>query len=287
MNVRVEIPAWVTGPGKQRMQDKVVVVSGAGSTGDGIGNGRAAAILMALHGAAVGVLDRDEGAARETQRMVESIGGRAIAVACDATDEQACAEAAAAVTEHYGAVHGLINNVGISGPRGDAVDVDLAAWDAGMRVNVTSMMLMAKATVPAMRAAGGGSIVNVASLSGLLGGYPGLLYPTSKGAVVNMTRAMAAQHGPQGIRANCVAPGKVYTPMMIAEGVDEEMREHRRRQSPLGTEGSAWDIAAAIVYLSSDEARWVTGVILPVDAGASAVQQAGASWPKRDAAPSA
>jgi NAD(P)-dependent dehydrogenase (short-subunit alcohol dehydrogenase family) len=130
-----------------------------------------------------------------------------------------------------------------------------------------------------MEAAGGGAIVNISSLSGLLGGYPGLLYPTSKGAVVNMTRAMAAHHGAAGIRVNCVAPGKVFTPLIEADGVTAEMREHRRKQSVLGTEGTGWDVGLAALFLASDEARWITGVVLPVDAGASATQQAGASWP--------
>jgi len=128
---------------------------------------------------------------------------------------------------------------------------------------------MAKYAIPEMRRQGAGSIVNIASVAGLIGGTPSLLYPTSKGAVVNMTRAMATHHGQEGIRVNCVAPGMVYTPM-VAGRMTPEVREQRRQRSLLQTEGSGWDVGQAVVYLASDEARWVTGVILPVDAGATA-----------------
>jgi NAD(P)-dependent dehydrogenase (short-subunit alcohol dehydrogenase family) len=131
------------------------------------------------------------------------------------------------------------------------------------------MMLMAKYAIPAMRRQGAGTIINIASVAGLLGGTPNLLYPTAKGAVVNMTRAMAAHHGLEGIRVNCVAPGMVYTPM-VAGRMTPEVREERRQRSLLQTEGSGWDVGQAVAYLASDEARWVTGVILPVDAGATA-----------------
>ncbi|WP_265287828.1 SDR family NAD(P)-dependent oxidoreductase [Verminephrobacter eiseniae] len=115
-----------------------------------------------------------------------------------------------------------------------------------------------------------GAIVNVASVAGLIGGHPSLLYPTSKGAVVNMTRAMAAHHGAQGIRVNCVAPGMVHTPMVHARGMSEETREVRRKRSFLQTQGSGWDVGHAIRCLASDESGGVTGAIVPVDAGATA-----------------
>jgi NAD(P)-dependent dehydrogenase (short-subunit alcohol dehydrogenase family) len=132
------------------------------------------------------------------------------------------------------------------------------------------MMLMAKYAIPEMRKVGGGAIVNIASVAGLAGGHPSLLYPTSKGAVVNMTKAMAAHHGAEGIRVNCVAPGMVYTPMVYSRGMSPEMREARRERSLLKTEGTGWDVGNAVLYLVGDEARWVTGVVLPVDAGATA-----------------
>jgi NAD(P)-dependent dehydrogenase (short-subunit alcohol dehydrogenase family) len=161
----------------------------------------------------------------------------------------------------------LVNNVGIGGPQGNAVDLDLEEWDRALRINVSSMMYMARHCIPAMREIGRGAIINVASVAGLMGGHPSLLYPTSKGAVVNMTRAMAAHHGEEGIRVNCVAPGMVHTPLVYARGMSDEKREMRRNRSLLQTEGSGWDVGHAVRDLASDEARWMTGVVLPVDAG--------------------
>jgi NAD(P)-dependent dehydrogenase (short-subunit alcohol dehydrogenase family) len=176
----------------------------------------------------------------------------------------------ASVVQALGGVDVLMNNVGVLGPRGTAVEVDPDDWDRAMAINVTSMVLMAKHCIPHMVEAGGGSIVNVSSLVGLQGGHPDLLYPTSKGAVVQLTRAMAGHHGKDGIRVNCIAPGLLYTPMVTSQGMTPEVREQRRLQSFLQTEGTAWDVAMAAVFLASDEARWITGAILPVDAGASA-----------------
>ena len=162
-----------------------------------------------------------------------------------------------------------MNNVGILGHRGTAVDVDPVAWDEGLFVNLTSMMRMARFRTPYMARARRGLIVNVSSIAGLEGGYPDLLYPTSKGAIVQMTRAMAAQHGADGIRVNALAPGMVYTPM-VAGGMDAETRQARTAQSLLGVEGTAWDVAFAALFLASDDARWITGVVLPVDGGVTA-----------------
>jgi NAD(P)-dependent dehydrogenase (short-subunit alcohol dehydrogenase family) len=255
-----------------RLAEKIAIVTGAGSRGDGIGNGRATAILLARHGAKVALLDTMPDWVEATRRMVAEEGGEAIVVEADVTDSAACAAAVRAATARWGGLDILVNNVGIGGPAGTAVDVDPAAWDEAMRVNVTSMMLMAKHAIPEMRKRGGGAIVNIASVAGLVGGHPSLLYPTSKGAVVNMTRAMAAHHGTEGIRVNCIAPGMVYTPMVYTRGMSPEMRETRRKRSLLQTEGTGWDVGNAVLYLVSEEARWVTGIVLPVDAGATAGQ---------------
>jgi NAD(P)-dependent dehydrogenase (short-subunit alcohol dehydrogenase family) len=139
-----------------------------------------------------------------------------------------------------------------------------------MRVNVASMMLMAKYAIPEMIKSGGGSIINLSSVAGLLGGHPSLLYPTSKGAIVALTRAMAAHHGRDGIRVNCIAPGTVYTPMVASRGMTPELRRARRERTLLGTEGTGWDIGYGALYLASDESRWVTGITLPIDGGATA-----------------
>ncbi len=253
-----------------RLCGRTAIVTGAGSRGAGIGNGRAAAILLARHGAKVILVDAVLDAAAETEGMIAEEGGTSIALQIDVTQPKDCEKAVRTAVASGGQFSILVNNVGISGPPGTAVDVDLEAWEHALRVNVTSMMLMSKYAIPEMRKVGGGSIVNIASAAGLIGGHPSLLYPTSKGAVVNMTRAMATQHGAEGIRVNCVAPGMVYTPMVSSRGMTPEMRELRRTRSVLQTEGTGWDVGNAVLYLAGDEARWVTGIILPVDAGATA-----------------
>ena len=253
-----------------RFDGRVAIVTGGGSRADGIGNGRAAAILLARRGAKVMVLDSDLQAAQATVARIHAEGGEALALRTDVSEDAACKAAIDAATSAWGRVDVLVNNVGIGGPPGDATALDIEAWDSAMRVNVTSMMLMARHAVPVMAAQGKGAIVNLASVAGLLGSYTGLLYQTSKGAVVNMTRGMATQHAAQGIRANCVAPGMVYTPMVYASGMSAEVREARRKRSLLRTEGSGWDVGEAVVFLASDAARWITGAVLPVDAGTTA-----------------
>jgi NAD(P)-dependent dehydrogenase (short-subunit alcohol dehydrogenase family) len=176
----------------------------------------------------------------------------------------------ARTVEAWGRLDILVNNVGITGPGGNAVEVDPEAWDKAMRVNVTSMVLMAKAAIPEMIKSGGGSIINLTSIAGMLGGHPSLLYPTSKGAVINLTRSMAAHHGRDGIRVNCIAPGTVYTPMVAARGMSAEMRRARSEGTLLGTEGTGWDIGYGVLFLASDESRWVTGITLPIDGGMTA-----------------
>lgn len=259
------------GDAGKRLSGRVAIVTGAGSRASGgIGNGRATSVLLAREGVRVALVDRVRSWATETLEMVERDGGEAFVVEADAADAEACGRAVAETVSRWGRLDILVNNVGVSGPVGTAVDVDPEEWDRAMRVNVTSMMLMAKYAIPEMRKLGAGAIVNLGSVAGLTGGHPHLLYPTSKGAVVQMTRAMAAHHGLEGIRVNCVCPGMVYTPMVYAAGMTPEVRERRRRRSLLQTEGTGWDVAGAVLYLVSDDARWVTGTILTVDAGATA-----------------
>lgn len=199
---------------------KVAIVTGAGSQGDDIGNGRAISILLAEDGASVLCADRDLAAAKGTVEMIRAEGkGKAAACYGDVSVESDCAAIVAAALQEFGRVDMLVNNVGIIGTKGTAVEADAAAWAMGLQLNVTSMVLMAKHAIPAMlknELSDGnirGSIVNMGSVAGLQGGSPGLFYPTSKGAVVNMTRAMAANHAKQGIRVNCVCPGT--TPLLL------------------------------------------------------------------------
>jgi NAD(P)-dependent dehydrogenase (short-subunit alcohol dehydrogenase family) len=195
------------------LQGRVAIVTGAGALGDGIGNGRAAAILLAEDGATVICVDMAKDPVARTVEMIEKDGkGVTIAASADVTKEDDCKRIVDLALEKYGRVDILVNNVGVSGPKGTAVEVDMVEWVRGMEINVTSMVMMAKFAIPAMlrNESDGywkGSIVNMGSVAGLRGGTPNLLYPTTKGAVVNMTRAMAAHHGKDGIRVNCVCPG--------------------------------------------------------------------------------
>jgi NAD(P)-dependent dehydrogenase (short-subunit alcohol dehydrogenase family) len=256
----------------RRVAGKVAIVTGAGSSAEGIGNGRAAAILLARHGAKVGLVDFNKAAAAETARMIEEEGGESIVIEADVSNVQACQAAVQATVDRWGRLDILVNNVGTSRVPGNALELDLEAWDRGMRLNVTSMMLMVRFAVPEMKKNGGGSIINISSITAFHGGHPNLFYPTSKGAILNMTRTMAGNHGEDGIRVNCIAPGFVYTPVVYGGGrLPDGVREKRRDASALKTEGTGWDVGYGVLYLASDEARWVTGVVLPIDAGVSAI----------------
>lgn len=267
-----------------RLKGKAAIVTGAGSRGEGIGNGRATAIILARHGARVTLVDSVAQWAEETKRLIDAEGGTAQIVEGDVSAAASCQAIVARSIEAWGRLDILVNNVGITGPRGNAVEVDIEAWDTAMRINVASMMLMAKYAIPEMIRSGGGSIINLSSVAGLLGGHPSLLYPTSKGAIVSLTRAMAAHHGRDGIRVNCIAPGTVYTPMVASRGMTPEMRRARSESTLLGTEGTGWDIGYGALFLASDKSRWITGVTLPIDGGATAGRK-GSPVPPSEPAP--
>jgi NAD(P)-dependent dehydrogenase (short-subunit alcohol dehydrogenase family) len=249
------------------LKGKVAVVTGGGAAGDGIGNGRAAAILLANAGARVAVVDRDGGLAKRTVEMIAEIGGEAMALEADVTKASECAALVAAAVERFGRLDFLDNNVGI-GSRGSVVDESEENWRRVMQVNVETMFLVAKHAIPAMRKAGGGAIVNVSSISAIR--PRGLTaYTVSKSAVIGLTKAMAVDHGREGIRVNCVAPGPVYTPMVYGRGMSPAAREKRKLASTLGIEGTGWDIGHAVRFLLSDHARYITGQVLVVDGGTS------------------
>ena len=259
------------------MEGKVAIVTGAGSSGPGVGTGKATSIFFAREGARVLLVDRVPQRAEETLAMIHENGGEASVFEADVTVAEDCQAMVTAAKERYGGLHILLNNVGIRGP-GSVVDVTEEDWDRVLDTNLKSMMLSSKYAIPEMIGKGG-SIINVSSIAGLRAssGEGSASYGASKGGVIALTISMSVQHGRDNIRVNCIAPGFIYTPL-VAVDLSEEMRDLNRRSGALGTEGTAWDIAWAAVFLASDEARWITGVVLPVDAGLLATQPM-ASWP--------
>jgi NAD(P)-dependent dehydrogenase (short-subunit alcohol dehydrogenase family) len=249
---------------------KAAIVTGGGAPDPGIGNGRAAALLLARAGTKVLVVDIERKAAEETVAMIEAEGGTAVPFVADVADEGQCRALVEAAVKAFGRLDLLDNNVGIGG-RGSVVDTPIELWRRIMQVNVDSMFYVSRHAIPAMiESGGGGSIVNVSSISALR--PRGLTaYSTSKGAVIALTRAMAVDHGPQNIRVNCVAPGPIYTPRMYTGQMTPEGREARRKASVLGVEGLGWDVGHAVRFLLSAQARYITGQTLVVDGGASLV----------------
>jgi NAD(P)-dependent dehydrogenase (short-subunit alcohol dehydrogenase family) len=249
------------------LRSKVAVVMGGGAAGAGIGNGRAAAILLARAGTKVLVVDRVLDLAEQTVAMIKEQGGEAAALAADITRDEDCAMVVKSALGRFGRLDFLDNNVGI-GSRGSVVDDSQENWRRVMQVNVETMFLASKHAIPAMVRGGGGAIVNVSSISALR--PRGLTaYSASKGAVIALTRAMAVDHGKDGVRVNCVAPGPVYTPMVYQRGMSPEARDRRRQASVLKIEGTGWDIGHAVRFLLSDHARYITGHTLVVDGGAT------------------
>lgn len=249
-----------------RLAGKVAIVTGAGSRGPGWGNGKAVAVLFAREGATVVLNDRDPDAVAETARIIADEGGTASVLVGDLTDAAVAEGLAEHALREHGRLDILHNNVGIEGA-GSVVEMSEELWDRVMNVNVKTMALASKYAIPAMISSGdGGSIVNISSISALRprGLTP---YSASKGAVIALSRAMAIDHAADGIRVNCVAPGPVYTPHVASGGMDDETRERRKNASPLKIEGTAWDVAYASLFFASDEARYVTGVTMPVDGG--------------------
>ena len=259
-----------------RMNGKVAIVTGAASRAPGLGNGKAIALLFAREGAKVVLVNRSEERANALRREIEDAGGEATVFAGDITDEATAQGAVTTAVAQYGGLHVLVNNVGIGGG-GSAEDVEESLWDEVLDANLKSMMLASRAAIPAMREAGGGSIINISSSAGargLTGGPGAAAYATSKGGMHGFTYSVAADFARENIRCNCIVVGTVDTPMVAELG--EEARQRRIDMVPMGTGGSGWDIGWAAVYLASDEARWVTGAFLPVDGGLIALRQ----WPR-------
>jgi NAD(P)-dependent dehydrogenase (short-subunit alcohol dehydrogenase family) len=213
------------------------------------------------------VVDRDEDAAGATVEAIRARGGTAEAFAADLTAEPDCTAMARDAAARWGRIDILDNNVGTEGA-GTILQATDDDWDRVLAVNVRTIVNASRAVIPVMAGSGGGAIVNLSSISATRprGLTP---YSTAKGAVLALTRAMAVDHAGQGIRVNAIAPGPIYTPMVAAGGMSDELRDRRRAASPLGVEGTGWDVGYAALFLVSDEARYITGCTLPVDGGVS------------------
>jgi NAD(P)-dependent dehydrogenase (short-subunit alcohol dehydrogenase family) len=252
-----------------RLAGKVAIVTGGGSRGPGIGNGRAAAILFARERAKVVLVDRVAEWAEHTLGMIADERGDAFVVEADVTSDEDCRQVVQQTVARYGRIDILHNNVGIS-TAGSVLDTTDDDWDRVMRVNVDGIRRMSRQVIPVLASHGGGAIVNVSSVSSIR--PRGLTaYSTSKGAINALSMAMAVDHASQRIRVNCILPGPVFTPMVASGGLTDEQRLARVRAVPLGTEGTGWDIGWAAVFLASDEARWITGQLLCVDGGMTLV----------------
>jgi NAD(P)-dependent dehydrogenase (short-subunit alcohol dehydrogenase family) len=257
-----------------RVEGKVAIVTGAGSTpGPGIGTGKATAVALAREGASVLLVDMFPDRAEETRNLIEEEGGKAEVFAADCTKAADCEAMVRAAVSQFGTVDILVNNIGRA-QVGTVVDTTEEAWDQALAVNLRTAFLASKYTVAAMAEKGSGAIVNIASISALRGdGTIG--YSAAKGGLIAMTVDMAYSHGRQGIRVNAIAPGHITTPMVLSVSAPgpraDFMNTMRAEAGLLGTPGDGWDVAWAAVFLASDEARWITGALLPVDSGVLSV----------------
>ncbi|TDC70730.1 SDR family oxidoreductase [Actinomadura sp. GC306] len=257
-----------------RVEGKAAIVTGAGSTpGPGIGTGRATAVALAREGASVLLVDLHPERAEETRRLIEEEGGKAEVFAADVTRAADCEAMVRAAVDAFGTVDVLVNNVGRAA-LGTVVDTSEEDWDLALDVNLRSAFLASKYAVPVMAAQGSGSVVNIASISALRGDGT-VAYSAAKGGLIAMTVDMAYAHGRQGVRVNAIAPGHITTPMVLSVSAPgpraEFMNAMRAEAGLLGTPGDGWDVAWAAVFLAGDEARWITGAVLPVDSGVLSV----------------
>lgn len=261
----------------QRLKDKVAIITGAGCVGPGWGNGRAAAVLFAQHGAKVFAVSRSLASMQETKDRIDGFGGSVTLYSCDMTESAKVKAMVQACVAAYGRVDILVNNVGGSAS-GGPVELTEAAWDAQMDFNLKTVFLGCKHVIPFMEAGGGGAIVNTASTSGIRWtGAAQIGYAAAKAGVIQLSRAVAIQYAARGIRVNTVIPGQMHTPMVEARlagqragGDVEALLARRLARIPLGFMGDGRDTAYAALFLASEEARFITGTEIIVDGGMTA-----------------
>jgi NAD(P)-dependent dehydrogenase (short-subunit alcohol dehydrogenase family) len=246
-----------------RVKDKVAIVTGAGS-----GIGRATALRLATEGGRLLCADAKGDAAQETADMISRAGGDAVSLLVDVTDEGSCGRMVETALGRFGRITTLVNSAGVSAAGRDATPGP-SEWERVVGVNLSGTYLASRAALPHLAASGNGSVTNIASIFGLVGGSLSPAYAASKGGVVNLTRTMALTWAPR-VRVNCVCPGVIETPMTAPFLSDPSWHKPLLERHPLGHFGEPEDIAAAILYLASDEAKFVTGVALPVDGGYTA-----------------
>jgi NAD(P)-dependent dehydrogenase (short-subunit alcohol dehydrogenase family) len=249
-----------------RLKDKVAIVSGAGSSGPGMGNGKATAILFAREGASVIAVDKNLKAAEETVKLITAEGGRAMAIQADVATEMGAKKAVEAAIAKYGRLHILFNNVGIGLGHG-GLKVSETEWDAVMDTNLKSILFLCKYAVPEMKKIGGGAIVNNASMAAFYG-HRLYAYAASKAGVTALTRSMAVGLAKNNIRVNCVAPGFIDTPM-VQSIMDEKREQNIQTRVPMRRHGKAEEVAYTVLFLASDEASFITGQTICVDGGLS------------------
>jgi NAD(P)-dependent dehydrogenase (short-subunit alcohol dehydrogenase family) len=257
-----------------RLEGKVAIVTGAGSSGPGWGNGKATAVLFAREGAKVYAVDINLEAALETQNIILNEGGECKVSRVDVSDAQEVQRMVADCLKHYGRIDILHNNVGLVNV-GGVLDTSEETWDKVMAVNLKSMFLTIKNVIPHMLAQGSGVIINISSIAAIR--YTGVNYITyyaSKAGVLGLTMSVAMEYAGRGIRCNAILPGLMNTPMIVeplkgvyGDGDIQKMIEVRNRQCPMGRMGDAWDVAHAALFLASDEAKYITGASLVVDGG--------------------
>ncbi len=258
----------------KRFQDRVVIITGAGSVGPGWGNGRACAVGFAREGAKVFATDKDPERLKETVARVEDVGGSIVTQECDIMSAASITDAVKACFNEFGRIDVLVNNVGGSAP-GGPVEMSEEVWDTQVDYNLKSVFLTCKNVLPIMESQGSGAIVNIASTSGVrFTGSAQVAYAATKAGVIQLSRVVAVQYAPKGVRVNTVVPGQLHTPMVEYRlagqrtgGDIDSLLKTRTSRIPLGFMGDGRDTANAVLFLASDDARFVTGTEIVVDGG--------------------